>query len=215
MSAWLRGGTNEPPGKDRPGSRGGACGRHPDVVDLQVPSAVVLSASLAAAVTDVWKFKVYNALTLPLLVSGLLYHGLTGGPAGLAWSVTGMLLGFCILLLLYVLGAYGGGDLKLLASFGAWLGPEATLYVFLASSLVAGVYALTLILLYGRMGEVWKRWQVLWYRLVAFGRHLGADDGMEVEQDRIDRKRFVPFAAMMCLGVIATLCYLWLRGDKP
>ena len=32
-----------------------------------VPIIIVLCAALVAAVTDVWKFKVYNALTLPLL----------------------------------------------------------------------------------------------------------------------------------------------------
>jgi prepilin peptidase CpaA len=186
------------------------------VVELQpVPSAVVLSAAVAAAVTDVWKFRVYNALTLPLLASGLLYHGLTGGVTGLSLSVIGMLCGFGVLVLFYRLGGYGGGDVKLLAAVGAWLGPEVTLYVFLASSLVAGAYALALILMYGRLGETWQRWKVVWYRLTALGRHLGADDGYAVEQDLIDRRRVVPFAAMMCLGVIATLLWLWLRGEPP
>jgi prepilin peptidase CpaA len=178
----------------------------------QVPSAVVLTAALAAAVTDVWKFKVYNALTLPLLLSGLMYHGLTGGLHGLALSLIGMLCGGGVLIMFYLLGGYGGGDVKLLAAIGAWLGAELTLYVFVISSLVSGVYALVLILFYGKIGETWKRWKVLWYRLAALGRHLGADNGYEVEQDRIDRGRVVPFAAMMCLGVIGTLLYLWLGG---
>ncbi len=185
------------------------------VVELQpVPSAVVLSAALAAAVTDVWKFRVYNVLTLPLLVAGLMYHGFREGPSGLALSAIGMLLGFGILIVFYLLGGYGGADVKLLAAVGAWLGPEVTLYVFLASSLVAGVYALVLIVMYGKFGEIWKRWKVLWYRLIALGRVLGTEEGYDVEQDRIDRRRVVPFAAMMCLGVIATLLYLWLWGQK-
>ncbi|HEX5271180.1 MAG TPA: A24 family peptidase [Gemmataceae bacterium] len=185
------------------------------MVELQpVPSAVVLSAALAAAITDVWKFRVYNALTLPLLLAGLLYHGVREGPTGLALSVIGMLCGFGVLIVFYLLGGYGGGDVKLLAAVGAWLGPETTLYVFVASSLVAGVYALAIVLWYGRLGEIWKRWKVLWFRLSALGRSLGADDGYDVEQDRIDRRRVVPFAAMMCLGVIATLLYLWLWGQK-
>jgi prepilin peptidase CpaA len=182
---------------------------------------VVLLAALAAAVTDVWRFKVYNALTLPLLLSGLLYHGVTGALAGgapkalecLSISLIGMLCGFGVLIVFYLLGGYGGGDIKLLAAIGAWLGPLPTLYVFVASSLVAGVYALVLILFYGRLGETWQRWKVIWYRLSTLGRHLGADDGYGVEQNRIDRRRVVPFAAMMCLGVIATLVWLWLQ--KP
>lgn len=185
------------------------------MIELQpVPSAVVLAAAAAAAITDVWKFRVYNALTLPLLAAGLLYHGVHEGPSGLVLSVIGMFLGFGVLIVFYLLGGYGGGDVKLLAAVGAWLGPEVTLYVFLASSLVAGAYALGLILVYGKAGEIWTRWKVLWYRLVALGRHLGADDGPEIEHSRIDRRRAVPFAAMMCLGLIATLLYLWLWGPK-
>jgi prepilin peptidase CpaA len=184
------------------------------VVELQqVPSAVVLVGAVIAAVTDVWKFKVYNVVTLPLLLSGLLYHGITGGLHGLSLSLIGILCGFGVLIILYLPGGYGGGDVKLLAAVGAWLGAEMTLYVFVASSLVAGVYALVLILIYGKVGETWKRWKVIWYRFLALGRHLSADNGYEVEQDRIDRGRVVPFAAMMCLGVIATLLYLWWRGQ--
>jgi len=178
-----------------------------------IPCAVVLTAAAVAGVTDLWKFRVYNALTLPLLLAGLMYHGFNEGPRGLTLSLIGMLCGFGVLILFYVLGGYGGGDVKLLAAIGAWLGPVVTLYVFIAGSLVAGVYALALVLLYGSFGEVWMRWKVLWYRLAAIGRHLSSDDGIAAEQNRIDRRRRVPFATMLCLGVIATLVYLWYKGQ--
>ena len=44
-----------------------------------VPFAVVTIAAITSAFTDLWKFKVYNLLTIPLLFSGFLYHGLLGG----------------------------------------------------------------------------------------------------------------------------------------
>ena len=59
-----------------------------------VPIVLVLVAALIAAVTDVWKFKVYNLLTFPLLASGLLYHAIYGGTPGLAGSIVGALAGF-------------------------------------------------------------------------------------------------------------------------
>jgi len=184
------------------------------VVELQpVPSAVVLSASLAAAVTDVWRFKVYNVLTLPLLASGLLYHGLREGPSGLVLSMLGMLCGFGVLLLFYLLGGYGGGDVKLLASFGAWLGVEATLYVFIASSLAAGVYSIGLVVWTGQVGETAVNLQILWLRLASVGRYLGSDDRVESEVRRSDRRtRIIPFAAMVAIGLVATL--IWI-GNTP
>jgi prepilin peptidase CpaA len=173
-----------------------------------LPAAVVLIAALIAAVTDVWKFKVYNALTLPLLVSGLLYHGITGGLTALGGSSLGMLFGFGILLLFYAMGAMGSGDVKLMAAIGAWLGMPLTFYVFIASSLAGGVYAVGLLVLAGGIGETLIHMQILWLRMSAFGRHLSCDDRIEVEVKRDDRRRrLIPFAAMVAIGVVAT--YVW------
>src|SRR5262249_6687453 len=110
------------------------------------PIVVVLAAALIAAATDIWKFKVYNALTLPLLLSGLLYHGLR---SELLDSLVGVLFGFAALVLLYVIGGMGAGDVKLMAAIGAWLGMPFTFYVFIASSLAAGAYALLLMAVSG------------------------------------------------------------------
>jgi len=74
-----------------------------------VPVIVVLVAAFVAAATDIWKFKVYNVLTLPLLVSGLLYHAFR---AELADSLLGVLFGFAALIVLYIIGGMGAGDVK-------------------------------------------------------------------------------------------------------
>src|SRR4051812_47427772 len=120
-----------------------------------LPIAVVMAAALGLAFIDVCKFKIYNVCTYPLLLGGLLYHGMTGGSQGLLDSLLGTLLGLGILLPLYALGGMGGGDVKLMAAIGAWLGLLLTFAVFLASSLIAGVYALILVVAYGRVRETW------------------------------------------------------------
>jgi hypothetical protein len=61
------------------------------------PLVVVLLAALVAAATDIWKFKVYNVLTLPLLVSGLAYHVVHGT---LIYSAFGVIFGFAALIVL-------------------------------------------------------------------------------------------------------------------
>ena len=59
-----------------------------------VPIVVVLVAALIATVTDLWKFRVYRGLTLPLLLSGIAYHAYVGGLAGFGGSLLGALFGF-------------------------------------------------------------------------------------------------------------------------
>jgi prepilin peptidase CpaA len=183
------------------------------VPTLPLPIAVVLAAVVVAAVTDVWKFKVHNLLTLPLLLAGLVYHGIVGGGEGLGNSLLGLVFGFGSLFAFYVMGGMGGGDVKLMAAVGAWLGMPLTLYVFAASALAAGAYALLLVLMSGRVRETWVNLKIIWYRVAAVGRHLAAEDHVEAEVKREDRRRrVIPFAAMMALGTFALLLWAWSEG---
>ena len=64
----------------------------------------------------------------------------------------------------------------------------------------------------GRLSETWMNFQVILLRMGAIGHHLGADDQIEVEKEisRDDRRRrFVPFAAMVAVGVVAAV--VWSR----
>lgn len=82
---------------------------------------VVIGVSLVAAVCDLRTRRIPNALTIPLLLVGLIRAAWLGGLSGLAEAV-----GTCILLalpfvLLYLFAGGGAGDAKLMAAIGAWL----------------------------------------------------------------------------------------------
>jgi prepilin peptidase CpaA len=178
------------------------------------PVVVVMIASIVAALTDIMKFKIYNILTLPLLVAGLLYHAAVGGMPGLLGSVLGLALGGGILLLFYLLGGMGAGDVKFLAAVGAWLGVLLTFYVFLASAIAAGIYALVLILVYGSPRQTYVNIQIMCHRMTMLWRHLSSEERIEAEVQRIDRhRRIIPFAAMMAVGMLCVLVYFWLQGN--
>ncbi len=179
-----------------------------------LPIALVLVAALVAAVTDVWKFKVYNLLTFPLLAGGLIYHAIHGGAAGLSGSLFGALAGFALMILLYTMGGMGAGDVKFVTALGAWLGLPLTLYVLMAGCIAAGVYAAILLVTASSLQETLVNIQILWLRLACLSRHLGSEDRVEAEVKRSDRRRrLIPFSAMIALGLIATV--LWLRSQSP
>jgi prepilin peptidase CpaA len=160
-------------------------------------------AALITAVTDVWRFKVYNLLTVPLLVSGLVFPGVVGGMNGLGGSLLGAFFGFAVLLAFYVMGGMGAGDVKLMSAIGAWLGLPLTFHLFIASSLAAGVYSVLLLVVGRSLHETYVNFQILWLRLVVLGRHLGAGQRIEAEVNRPDRRhRLVPFAAMVMIGTL-------------
>ena len=173
-----------------------------------LPVIVVVIATCIAAVTDLWKFKVYNALTIPLLVTGVAYHAYHDGWHGLGFSLIGIALGFGILIGLYVLGGVGAGDVKLLAAIGAWLGFTSTLYVFVVAGLAAGAYAVVVLCLRGGFASVASEALIIWYQARNLAAHLGADETIEEVLKRDDhRRRLIPFAAILAIGVVAVV--LW------
>jgi prepilin peptidase CpaA len=106
----------------------------------------------------------------------------------------------------------GAGDVKLMAAVGAWLGWTLTFQVFLASAIAAGIYGLVLIIMSHKLLETWMDFQIMWHRFTVLGRHLGADEQLErveaavVRNDR--RRRVIPFAAMVAVGIVATIVLL-------
>jgi leader peptidase (prepilin peptidase)/N-methyltransferase len=89
-----------------------------------------------------------DALTLPLLWAGLLFHW-SGGWIVLEDAVAGAAVGYGVLWLIWAAhrgcsgrDGIGFGDLKLAAANGAWLGVEALSWALLAASLAACAAAL-------------------------------------------------------------------------
>lgn len=180
-----------------------------------VPVMVVLLASGVAAITDVRQFKVYNALTYPLCLGGLLFGALTGGQQGFLESLTGVLLGFGVLLLPYMMGALGAGDVKFVAAVGAWLELRTMVLALVVGAIATGAYSLYLVVRHRRYRQAWADVKLIFLRLAVIGRQFGRDDNVESMQSigrRDDRReRLVPFSAMITIGIVMTLAWrLWL-----
>lgn len=98
--------------------------------------AAVAILTLVAAIWDIRTRKLPNWLTVSGFVAALLFHVITGGVIGLGYSLLGFATGFSILLLLWLTGGGGAGDVKLMGALGAWLGAKGTLYVFFVSAVL-------------------------------------------------------------------------------
>jgi len=89
-----------------------------------------------ASFTDLRSGKIPNWLTLPAILGGLVYHVLTGGRDGFFFAGTGLILGVGLLLMPFVMGGMGGGDVKLLGAVGSISGAMTTFRIFLISAIV-------------------------------------------------------------------------------
>lgn len=164
----------------------------------------VLLVCAVAAVTDVWRFKIYNALTFPALGLALLYHACADGWAGLATSATGFAVIGMVMLLPYDMGGMAAGDVKLMAAIGAWLGLPATWHVLAAACIAAGGYAIAITVISGS-------WRPTWRRFVALANRPGTapnrapGEPIESLAAARRRERIIPFGAMVAFGAVATL----------
>lgn len=114
---------------------------------------VLLAGGLVAAtVIDIRTRRIPNALTGGMAGIGiaLAATGLSGiSPAA---SVLGFLVGLLLMAPGHALGATGGGDVKLMAAVGTFIGPAMVVSAFLATAIAGGVLALIVAMRRGRLG---------------------------------------------------------------
>jgi prepilin peptidase CpaA len=130
----------------------------PDPIFGWVFCLVLMALLVVAAYQDVRRMVVPKWITLPMLALGLLFNLVRGvwltGDAwglldGLLVSLGGFAAGFVMFLLMYVLGTCGGGDVKLFAAAGAWVGPLIVVYLLIGT--LACVVVMTFARVAGRL----------------------------------------------------------------
>lgn len=113
-------------------------------MQLEIWGCFILLA--AAFVTDIRTMKIPNMITITGTLLGAAYHVITNGGTGFLFAVKGAVVGFGIMVVLYVARAVGGGDVKLFAAIGAWVGIPLTLSMLLYSILAAGCIGILILI---------------------------------------------------------------------
>jgi prepilin peptidase CpaA len=106
---------------------------------IQVAS---LAIAVVACVTDVRSRRIPNILTFGGATAALIFHAVTGGIGGVSTACAGWAVGVAFFFLPFALGGMGGGDIKLVAALGAWMGPVAALWLGLYTGIAGGVLAI-------------------------------------------------------------------------
>lgn len=136
---------------------------------LEAAGYIFLTSMLICVLFIDWDFQIIpDKLTLPSLAVGLLWAAFT--PLGIVGSLIGALVGGGGLLLVAMLGDWlfkkesmGGGDIKLAAVLGAFLGWHLVLLVFFMSALIGSVVSVGWLLISSKMRET---------RMIPFGPFL-------------------------------------------
>ena len=117
---------------------------------VSIPTVLYYIAAIAflsfITITDFEQYVIFDSMLLPLAALGLCYtvHQQLSLTEHLAAGLGGGLL--FLLLTILTKGAIGGGDIKLIAALGMWLGIRPLLSVIMCGFLAGGAAALFLLI---------------------------------------------------------------------
>ena len=190
------------------------------MTSLEAPLGVVLFVTFAmivAAVIDGWKLKVPNWLTFPFVLSGLAYHSFMHGTDGLIGSLIGCGVGLGLLLVPYIIGGMGAGDVKLFAGVGAWMGASFTFGAFLISAIVGGVLSLAIVGYRGLRARDWSvvfshldRFKTVATELTTLLPSHGPSHLAELAAARKPTAMLLPYGIPLAIGTVAYFFYVGL-----
>jgi len=154
---------------------------------------IAILVGVAATIDDLARRRISNWIPSAALVAGLGWqmrqHGWRGGLEALG----GAAAGFAVFLIFYLLGGMGGGDIKLMAGFGALLGAGQVLWAALLTAIVGGLLALGVVAVRAVRDAVRKP-----ARKAAEAEEEGAASGETGNES-------IPYAPAIALGVWLSL----------
>lgn len=153
---------------------------------------------LYCAYTDGTQGKIFNKATFPAMGLGLLLNWIFGGWAGLGWSAGGLLVGFAIQLLPYMLGLAKAGDVKLLMAVGALKGWAFVSFGFLYGAVAWSFIAIPTLWKKGELADVGRT--IRGYVAFATVTQQAPD-----APEPVAKKRYMPWGVGLSVGFFIAL----------
>jgi prepilin peptidase CpaA len=154
--------------------------------------------ALGGAVSDIRSARIPNRLTYSALLAALSLRVALLGLSGLKSGAVGMFVAGGLFCVLFALGAMGGGDMKLMAAVGAWVGSTQVMTLILAAALAGGVLAIGRIIFTKRVGQTLRNiMRLICYRLTS-----GLQPHPELNVQSLGSQR-VPFGVAIAVGALS------------
>lgn len=155
--------------------------------------SVVAACGVTSAIVDLRCRRVPNPLTLSIAALGVALAATNTTGVGVGQAFGGLAIGLLLMLPGFVIGATGGGDVKLFAALGTVLGPSRVGWAFLYTALVGAALALAI---------AWRRKRLATTieRAIALA---GADGAAVREIEHPVRHNRFAYAPAIALGALA------------
>ena len=147
---------------------------------------------IAAIVDDLARRQISNWISCSAFAAGLILQTSHNGWQGAGSALLGTITGAVVFLIFYLLGGMGGGDVKLMAGFGAVLGAKQLLEAALWTAGCGGLMAVGVIAV-NQLRQLWTRW-----------RRLDTETADNSRRNHI-RAESIPYAPAIAAGVWLSL----------
>jgi prepilin peptidase CpaA len=170
-----------------------------------VSAAVMTSMVLVAVYTDVRVGKIYNTVTAPCALLGLVLSGINDGMDGVLSSLLGIALGFGVFVFSSMFGRIlGGGDIKLLMAIGAIQGPTLLFWTIIYMALIGGVLAVVV--------AMWRRDFLACLKRLLGGLLMRVFAKVPVDVADTQPKARLPYAIPIALGSLVAFYVVNIHG---
>ncbi|MDN3019728.1 prepilin peptidase [Paenibacillus sp. BSR1-1] len=161
---------------------------------------VLVTILLISFITDIKSRKILNSVTFPSILFSFFYNLSSKGIEGFLFSGKGFLVGLCLLIIPYLLGGMGAGDVKLMAAIGALMGTSFVFYSFIYTALIGGVIALLLIIKTNGLRNTIK---LFFFNVVFLRSNIGSIMLTKNKESSIS----FPYGVAIVLGTLCTLVW--------
>jgi prepilin peptidase CpaA len=160
-------------------------------------NVILVTVLIICVITDLNSRRIFNIVTVPAILIGFFLNSFQFGLDGFLFSGKGFFTGFGLLIIPFILGGIGAGDVKMLAAIGALKGPLFVLNSFLYGAVLGGAIALVIMIRRKEVGQFFKRF---FYSIIL----LKATNGsMNINKDK-ELRVSIPYGLVIALGSVLT-----------
>lgn len=128
-------------------------------------TAILVPATLLASWIDYSQRRVPNWLNAAIAIAGFAAQGYFFGWHGIGVAALGLLVGFGLLIVPWLMHGMGAGDVKLMAAIGVWFGPWLALLGFSVGVIIGGIIAVIMIVWAGKTYSAYANLATIAYKV--------------------------------------------------
>lgn len=142
-------------------------------------------------------------ITIPVMIAGIGMNQIIDGKMGLIDSIAGILIAFGLLMIPFMIGGLGGGDVKLMMAIGAIMGFHFTLQTIVYTAIIGACIALGIIIPQKRCAKAFVNLKQYILSMILLQ--------SLVKIDQVENQTYFPYGLPIAMGAFMAL-YMNLKG---